>query len=146
MIDVALGVRTAFFQALNNRIVFDGNPVPVGDDIKPGVSSSPVWIVLGSQTGTQRNTFNAWASDETIDIDIVYKTSTQSGKATLDNIAAQILAVIFPTRETTTLPAQAGMQFLNVVLSANRYISLALNASNTVTRRIMTMKLYVAQT
>lgn len=147
MIDVSLGVRTAFFQALNGSLTFNGNPVPIGDDMKPVGSTAPMWVILASQTSVPRNTGNAWATDETIDLDIVFKTSTTTGKKSLDLVANEILGIIFPNPPGTIgIPAQPGMQFLNLMVSANRYISLALNSSNSVERRIITIKLYVAQT
>lgn len=145
MLEVSSLVRKAFYQALNGNLTFNSAPVPVSDDIKPVGNTSPIWVVLGSQTSSPKNTFNGWASDETIDLDIVYKTSTSSGKLQLDLIAGQILRIIWPTITTNGLPAQTGVQFLNVILSANRYIQLSLNSSNTVERRILTFKLYVAQ-
>lgn len=146
MIDASIGVRTAFFQALDGRLVFNDNIVPVGDDMKPLQSSSPIWVILGSQTKSPKQQANGWAEDCTIDLDIVYKTSTATGKKSLDLIAAQILAIILPYPPGAIgIPSQPGLQFLNLVLSADRYISLALNSSNSVERRILTFKLYVSQ-
>jgi HK97 gp10 family phage protein len=82
---------------------------------------------------------------ENIDLDIIFKASTQASKQPLDLVAAQILNLICPSVTASGLAPQPGMQFLNVKLQSDRYLSLALNASNTVERRILTFKLYVAQ-
>lgn len=145
MIDVKLGVRTAFFQALNGNLTYNSVPVPVSDDIKPFGSTSPIYVILASQSGAEKNTFSGWASDENIDLDIIFKASTQASKQPLDLVAAQILNLICPSVTASGLAPQPGMQFLNVKLQSDRYLSLALNASNTVERRILTFKLYVAQ-
>jgi hypothetical protein len=146
MIDVAAGVRTAFFQALNGLLTYSGAVVPVSDGSQSIPATTAMYVILGNQSSAQRNTFNGWATDETIDLDIIYKTATQGSRLPLDQVANQILEILLPTINTTALPVQEGLQFLNVVLSTNRYISLALNSSNTVERRILTFKLYVAQT
>lgn len=145
MIDVKLGVRKAFYEALNGNLLYNAVQVPVSDDIKPTGNTSPIYVILATQTGAEKNTFSGWASDETIDLDIIFKASTQASKQPLDLVAAMIIEIICPTITTSGLPAQPGMQFLNVKLQSDRYLSLALNASNTVERRILTFKLYVSQ-
>lgn len=145
MIDVKQGVRTAFFQALNGHLTYNAIPVPINDELKAPNSTANLWVVLASQAGAEHNTFSGWASDETIDLDIVLKTSAQGAKEPLDQVAGQIFQLICPTVQTNGLPPQAGLQFLNVRLLADRYIPLSLNSSNTVIRRILTFKLYVAQ-
>lgn len=149
MIDVKQAVRTAFFQLLNGQLTFGGNPIPVSEGMKIPGNTSPIYVILDGQTSSPKYVFNGWATDETIDIDINFKAGATVAKATLDNIAGQILALLYPDPANTGvygLPAQPGVQFLNLVVNADRDLSLSLNASNTLGRRILTLKLYVAQT
>lgn len=146
MIDVKTGVRTAFFQALNGALSFNGVPVPIGDELAPPDTSVSLYVLLATQGGSQQNVFSAFASWETIDLDIVSKATGRTSKAPIDAIAGQILAILFPTPQTCSLPQQAGMNMLCAVLQGDRTIPLSLNASNSVTRRVMTFRLHVSQT
>lgn len=146
MIDVKMPVRKAFFQALNNNITYNATPIQVADGMRTNITPLGLYVILAGQTGTPRNTFSGWASDETIDIDILYKTADNNAKSVLDGVADQMLRLLLPSVTTNGLPTQAGCQFLNLVLQSDRDLTLSLNPSNTLGRRLLTFKLYVAQT
>lgn len=149
MIDVKQAVRKSFYQLLNGQLTFGGNPVPISEGMKIPGNISPIYVILDGQTSAPKYVFNGWASDETIDLDINFKAGAAVARSTLDQIAGQILALLYPDPANTGLyglPAQPGVQFLNLVVNADRDLSLSLNASNTLGRRILTFKLYVAQT
>ncbi len=149
MIDVEKKLRTAYYNALNGQLTYGGNPVPVGDEMEPFAATSSLYVILAAQSGAFDNTFSSWGSIEEFNIDIVNKTSSRNSKAPVDDVASQILAILFPDpthKGTTGLADQPGMQINCVYLYASRYIPLSLNNSNVVMRRILTFKQKVLQT
>lgn len=146
MIDVKQPVRTAFFLALNGHLSYNSENVPVSDDMIPSAyAKQKVYVLLSSQTSNPKNTFSGWASEETIDLDIIYKASAYGAKEPLDQVAGQIMAILNPSITVNGLSAQPGVQFLNVIVKADRYLPLSLNQSNTLERRILTYSVYVSQ-
>jgi hypothetical protein len=144
MIDVKQAVRTAFFQALDGNLQYQSVAVPIADGLKPPTEAT-LYVILGSQSGVPKNTFNGWASEESIDLDIISKTDSRGAKEPLDQVAGQILAIICPAVDRSGIVPQAHVQIINVRLDRDQELALSLNSSNTVTRRLLTFKMYVAQ-
>lgn len=149
MIDVKEPLRTAYFQALDGQLFYDGKPVPIGDEMAPFGDDVSLYVIIAGQSDGQENTFQSWGSFEELNLDIINKTTARNSKEPLDNVAGQILAILFPdpaNKGVSGLPAQPGIQINSPVLSSNRYIPLSLNSSNSVLRRIMTFKQHILQT
>lgn len=145
MIDVKQGVRTAFFNALNGNLTYQATPVPISDEVEV-TGNAALYVLIGYQSGVQKNTFDGFASEESLVLDIISKTTDLGAKEPLDQVAGQILAIICPSRPINGLGRQGGIQIINVRLDDDRYLSLSLNASNTMVRRLLTFKMYVSQT
>lgn len=152
MIDVKKPLRTAYFQLLSGQLTYNGTDVTVSDEITPPGALSGLYVILASQSGSNQDTFDGNASWELIDLDIVAKASIYTSKEPLDSIAGQILDLLFPynavpgTAAVCALPDQAGVQILSVRLERDRYLTFGLNTANSVIRRILTFKQYIAQT
>lgn len=144
MIDVKQCVRTAFFQALTGELSYNTVAVPIVDGLKDP-SDATLYVILAGQSGAQKNTFTGWASEESIDLDIISKTDSRGAKEPLDQVAGQILAIICPAVDRSGIVPQPGLQIINVRLDGDRELALSLNSSNTVTRRLLTFKMLVAQ-
>lgn len=145
MIDTKLIVRKAYFNALNGRILYNGNPITVSDEILPKDAPDMLYVIIANQSGSQENTFEGWRSVEDIDLDIVYKANTRGAKEPLDNIANQIFGILFPYRGAK-IPSDPGIQINCARLESDRYIPLSLNSNNSVNRRILTFRQHVVQT
>lgn len=146
MIDVKQPVRKAYFDLLNGPLAFGGSPVPVVDDVKKLGDSSTIYVLLSNQTGTDASTFQTFDSEETIILDIVYKAGARTSKEVVDNIAGQIFALVLPAPGVTGLISGPGVQINCVKKSDDRYMTLALNSSNSVVRRLITFSQHVRQT
>lgn len=146
MIDVKQPVRKAYYDLLNGALSYAGNLVPVSDDIKKMADTSTIYVILSNQTGTDSSTFQTFDSDETIVLDIVYKAGGRASKEAVDNIAGQILGLVLPAPGLTGLISGPGVQINCVKLSDDRYMTLTLNSSNSVIRRLITFKQHIRQT
>lgn len=146
MIDTKKFLRTAYFQALNGLLTWNGVNVPVSDEMAPINNTSQVYVIIAAQSGSVENTYQSWGSLESIDLDIVYKALTVGSKEPLDDVAGQILGILFPAPGSTGLIPDAGIQINAAHLESDRYISLSLNSNSSVNRRILTFKQHVLQT
>jgi len=146
MIDVKQPVRKSYYDLLNGAITFAGDPVPVVDDVKKLGDSSTLYVLLSNQSGADSSTFQTFDSDETIVLDIVFKSGARVNKETVDNIAGQIFSLLLPTPGVTGLTSPPGTQINCVRLKDDRYLTLTLNSSNSVVRRLLTLSMHVRQT
>lgn len=146
MIDPKKAVRTAYFNLLNGALSSSALPVPVTDDVKSLASTAMIYVLLSNQSGAMGGTFQTFDTDESIVIDIVYKAVGYVNKEVLDGVAAQILALVLPSVGNTGLTSPSGFQINCVVLSDDKYLTLALNNSTSVVRRLLTFKQHVRQT
>lgn len=138
----------AYYQLLNGNLLYNGAGVPVSDDLrKLQDSGSSVYVLLSNQDGVDSSTMQSWDSDESIVLDIVFKAGARANKQVIDNVAGQILALLFPTpTSAAALPRQTGVQINCVRLDTDRYITLTLGQAGTIVRRLLTLKQHVRQT
>lgn len=146
MIDVKKPVRKAYYELLNGALSYNATNVPVSDDAKKLADTASLYVILSNQSGVDAGTMHSFDSSEDIVIDIVHKGSSRVNKEVVDNVASQILNLVLPLPSTDGLPLQMGVQINCVRLSDDRYITLALNNSNSVVRRLLTFKQRVRQT
>lgn len=146
MIDVKLPVRKAFYDLLSGALTLNANLVPVVDDAKNLGDPSMTFVLLSSQTGNQASTFQTFDSNETIVLDIVSKAGARTNKEIVDAVAAQIIPLVITSPGSNGLIPDPSIQINCVELSDDRYLTMALNSSNTVVRRLLTFKMRVRQT
>jgi hypothetical protein len=146
MIDVKQPVRKAYFDLLFAQLLYNGNPIPVVDDVKNLGDSSTVYVVLSNQDGVNVGTFQSFDSTEKITLDIVYKAQSRVNKEVVDSIAGQLFQLVLPAPNVTGLASPPGTQINCVEISDDRYMPTMFNGSNTVVRRLVTFKQHVRQT
>lgn len=146
MIDIKLPIRKAYYDLLIGALSINANLIPVIDDMKNLGDSSTMWVLLSNQAGAPANTFQTFDSMETIVLDIVFKAGARANKEVVDNIAAQIIPLVITAPGSNGLIPGPEIQINCVELQADTYLTLALNTSNSVVRRLLTFKQRVRQT
>lgn len=146
MIDVKKPVRKAYYELLNGALSYGSANVPVSDDVKKLADTTAVYVILSNQTGADAGTMQSFDSDENIVLDIVYKGSSRVNKEIVDDVASQILNLVLPRPGEDGLPQQMGVQINCVRVSGDEYLTMSLNSSNSVVRRLLTFKQHVRQT
>jgi hypothetical protein len=143
MKDINQPVRKAFYARLNGQLSYDGSNVPVCDETLIESISNNNYVILGSQSDTGDSTKSSNDRHANITLDIVTKQGQSATKDIADNIADQILTLLFTTPHVHTLPVQSGFQFLNLTLQSSNDIRLSLLPAQNVYRRILTFSLRV---
>lgn len=146
MIDVKLGVRKAYYDLLSAALIYNSNLVPVVDDAKNLGDASNPYVLLSNQAGADASTFATFDSIETIVLDIVFKAGSRVNKGVVDTVAGQILALILPSPGHNGLTPIPGLWIDCTILESDRYMTMALNSSNSVIRRLLTFRQHVRQT
>lgn len=119
MNDVGEAVRKGFYDALNGQITFDGAPIPIVDEkLDLNITDNDLYMLIGGQQATVVNTKSTWAKEADLNITIVNRRKATNTKTTIENIADQMLQILFPTR--TTFGLSIGSPFN---LSYVKYVS-----------------------
>lgn len=144
MIDVKAPLRTAYYQLLNGRLNYNGSPVTVSDSVQKLNGQSNLYVIMTQQNGSSENTHHSWNSNETMQLDIVMR-GTRVAKAVVDNIASQILTLVFPAPWGNGLPAQPNITIINARVTDDREMVYTVAGGDNVTRRLITITQYVNQ-
>ena len=143
MKDINKPVRLAFWNLLNGNLEYEGNNVPVSDEIL--TEDANYYVLLTNQTSTPDETKTSFDAEATMTVDIITKTYQSVTKDIADDIADQILTLLRPTPNTHALPTPANWQFLNLRKTGDQYLSLNVTPTSSIIRRVMTFSFRVVQ-
>lgn len=132
MKDSALPLRKAYYTLLNGNI-----SVPVYDDTQALGDDENLYVLLGNQASGDTSPLSGWSNNQSINLQIVYKSAGQTNKEKLDIVANEIMTLLLPDRTGNALPFDPDFQFLNVVLESSNYLSMAQGKSLQVSQRIL---------
>lgn len=125
MNDVGEVVRKGFYDALNNVIAIPGDPinkVPIVDEkLDLNITEHTLYMLIGGQQGAPVNTKQTWVDEEDISITVVNRRSATNSKTTIENIANQMLQVLFPTRTTFGVSVDQPFQLSYIKKVSNQY-------------------------
>jgi hypothetical protein len=138
MIDFKEPLRTAYYQLLNGNLTWLAANVPVSDSVEKLADKDNTYVLLTQQNGFSVNDQGAFRSEETMLIDIVSR-GTRVSKSTVDNIAGQIFALLFPSVQGNALPAQPGLSVINMRITDDRYLVFQTTGAVNVKRRLITI-------
>lgn len=104
MNDAGESVRKGFYEALFNTIATPGDPinkVPIVDEkLDANITEHDLYMLIGGQQATAANTKSTWAKEVDLNITVVNRRKATNTKTTIENIADQMLQILFPTGTT----------------------------------------------
>jgi len=122
MNDVGQAVRKGFYIALFNAIAIPGDPiqkVPIVDEkLDLGITDHDLYMLIGGQQANEANTKQTWGKEVDLNITVVNRRKATNSKTIIENIADQMLQVLFPTRTSFGLSVDAPFK-----LSYVKYVS-----------------------
>lgn len=122
MNDAGEVVRKGFYNALNGAIGIPGDPinkVPIVDEkLDLNITEHDLYMLIGGQQANAANTKQTWGKEVDLNITVVNRRKATNSKTTIENIADQMLQILFPTRTTFGLSIAAPFN-----LSYVRYLS-----------------------
>jgi hypothetical protein len=122
MNDAGQAIRKGFYNALNNAIAIPGDPinkVPVVDEkLDLNITEHDLYMLIGGQQAAAANTKSTWGKEVDLNITIVNRRKATNTKTIIEDIADQMLQILFPTRTTFGLSVSAPFR-----LSYVKYIS-----------------------
>src|SRR5579864_6202290 len=145
MIDIKNPLRTAYYQLLYNKLSVNGAFVPVSDSVEKIADTAEVYVIFTQQNGQSQNTHHSWNSIESITVDVITR-GQRVAKSTVDRVAGQIYALLFPTPYgMNALPSQPGISIINARVTDDRYLVYTVTGGVNVNRRLITITQYVSQ-
>lgn len=119
MNDAGQAVRKGFFSALNNQVTIEGSPIPIVDEkLDLNITEHDLYMLIGGQVSTAVNTKSTWGKEVDLNITVVNRRKATNSKTIIENIADQVLQILFPTRTTFGLTIEAPFK-----LSYVKYVS-----------------------
>jgi hypothetical protein len=119
MNDAGQAVRKGFYEALNGQITIEGSPIPIVDEkLDLNITEHTLYMLIGGQQATGANTKTTWGKEVDLNITVVNRRKATNTKTIIEDIADQMLQILFPTR--TTFGLSVGAPFN---LSYVKYIS-----------------------
>ena len=97
-------VRKGIYDALNDQVINPVNAVskvPVVDEkLDLNITEHDLYILIGGQSETPVNTKSSWANEVDLSLTLVNRRKATNSKTTIEDIADQVLGILFPTRTT----------------------------------------------
>lgn len=94
--ELSQAIRTGYYQVLNGNVLHNGNPVKIYDVFALPENTSYPYILLSTQTGSQRNLKTGKVYEATLLVDIVTGSLSPIGRKQSEQIAEQIENIINP--------------------------------------------------
>lgn len=102
--DVDEPLRAAYVTALRGKIFYDAGEIPVVDEkLDHRISEHNIYVKISNQNTTQQNNKRRFAAQVDLRAEIVHRSVSVGGKVVVDNIANQVLQLLFPDKKSTTL-------------------------------------------
>lgn len=105
MNDPGIALRKAFYAALNGNLSYSGANVPVYD--MKAENAPKVYVVLSSVTTLDSSNKTAFATIQSIDVDVCNVRYSTAQSEALDHVSNQILAILMPTTKTVGITLDA---------------------------------------
>lgn len=122
MRDAGEAIRKGFFNALNGQITIEGSPIPIVDEkLDLNITEHDLYMLIGGQQETTANTKSTWANEIDLSVTVVNRRKATNSKTTIENIADQMLQILFPTRTTFGLSIDAPIKLSYVKYMNGQY-------------------------
>ncbi|CAB4140246.1 hypothetical protein UFOVP402_15 [uncultured Caudovirales phage] len=112
---------TAWYQLLNGNVTYSSAVVPVYlEDAPADETSHYILLTAEGLTDDSDNSQFRYAATVVVDVVTVHKSNVRRSIA--DDISLQIHNLVFPVKNVSALPVQAGIQVLNVKQDTSTYL------------------------
>ena len=136
--------RIAVYQALNGNLTdIDGNPVGIFDEVAENPGNA--YVLLSTQTSSQRGTFNGFLHDCTILLQIIDKETIFVTKEFIDDIGTKIMQILMPN-QADGLVQQTGFQINCLQVESMNSNDAQLTDSTTIVRKLLRLSAKICQT
>jgi hypothetical protein len=145
MRDTQKVLRKAIYDALNGTVLYDSAVVPVFDEKRSITSTANLYILLSTQTETASDTSDAFMTISTIDIEVCHKTGSEVSKDTMDDVANEVLEILFPTAWSVGINNGSLMQIANLRRDRTVTRVIELSSTESVLRKIITLSATIVE-
>jgi hypothetical protein len=125
MNDAGQTVRKGFFNALTGAIAIPGDPinkVPIVDEkLDLNITEHDIYMLIGGQAATGADTKQTWGKEVDLNITIVNRRKATNSKTIIEDIANDMLQILFPTKTTFGLSVSTPFNLTYVKYISDSY-------------------------
>ena len=104
MIDIGTSIRKAYFDVLKSAIELNDSEIPVVDEkLDAQISEHDMYMLIGAQNETPIDNKTNYVNEVEITITVVNRRKSTNSKTAVEAIVSQMLALLFPTKNTNSL-------------------------------------------
>lgn len=135
--------RMAVYQALNGNLTdLDGSSVSIHDEVADNPTNA--YVLLSTQTSSQRGVFNGFLHDCTILLQIIDKQTIFVTKEFIDDIANKVMLILLPTNKDGLIQ-QTGFQINCLQAESMNTNDAQLTDATTIVRKLLRLSAKVCQ-
>lgn len=147
MVDVGMAIRKSYYDALNGQIVIEGAQVPIVDEkLDVDISEQDIYVILTSQDeeGSASNK-SRFVNETLLRMQIVNQRRATGSKEVVEDVAGQILEILFPTRTTWALSLASPLHLTSANYLGGQYNPIAQNEYGFFISKTLTFKNRITQ-
>lgn len=122
MNDVGTIIRKAYYDALNNNILVPGSPsvyVPIVDEkLDSQITDADLYMLVGAQTETPYANKTIFMTTVELTIRIVNRRKATNSKTLVEQVADNMLSILFPSKGHNGLTVSAPFKLISAVMSS----------------------------
>lgn len=147
MVDVGTEIRKAYYQALAGNITVNGQQVPVVDEkLEADISAHGVYVIMTSQDEDGEPSNKTYFVNETLlRLQIVNQRRATNTKEVVEDVADQILQILFPSRTSWALTVDSPLRLTYARFVNAQYNPLAKNDQGLIISKTLTFKNRITQ-
>lgn len=138
-------LANAVFNALSGNVTYNGNNVPVYDEKKKTGDTENLYILFSTQQETPDNTFETFMTDSTLDIEIVFRSGSETSKKVLSDVANAVLEILFPTPQTIGISQPSGFEIQLFEFAGSITRAFEISATESIVRKFIKVKAKIIQ-
>lgn len=108
MIDVGTQIRKAYYDVLNEQVMYNASIIPIVDEkLDAQISEHTLYMVIDSQLERPADNKTRYANEIDLTITIVNRRNATNSKTAVEDVARQMLQLLFPAKNTWALSVTA---------------------------------------
>lgn len=122
MIDVGTPIRKAYYDILKDQVEINGTKIPIVDEkLDAQITEHDLYMLIDSQEERPGDNKTTYANEVDITITAINRRSASNSKTAVDSIASQMLALLFPAKNTWTVSVAAPLSLTYARLQESGY-------------------------
>lgn len=121
MTDIGEAIRKGYYNVLNGQVLLPGAIPVVDEKLDAQVSEHDLYMLIDSQEERPADNKTRYATEVDITITVINRRQATNSKTAVESIAGQMLALLFPSKNTWTVSVPAPLSLTYARLQESGY-------------------------